>query len=104
MPKIIRLKDCPTDFLTRRQGEKLRAQFVRMRDEVGSGEVLTIDFDGVEVMTPSFADECFGKFAERIGLRDFRQSVSLVGANETIRTLVNSILAKRILAPEAETA
>ena len=95
MPERIRLRECSGDFLTRRQGEELRAKLVGWHEHLSSDDRLVIDFGGVDVMTPSFADECFGKFAERIGFANFLQTISLVGAEETIRVLINSVLAGR---------
>lgn len=96
MRHVLRLKDCPGEFLTRRQGELVRSQLVECHARLAPGDVLTIDFSDVDAMAPSFADECFGKFAERVGTQSFRESVSLIGADETIRTLINSVLAGRI--------
>lgn len=95
MRNILRLKDHGADFLTRRQGTMLRAKLVEMYSALGTEDTMGIDFDGVQVMAPSFADECFGKFAEVVGLSTFRSRVSLKGANETIRTLVNAVLSDR---------
>ena len=82
----------------------IRERLVKILDSLGEEDLLTIDFSGVDVMTPSFADESIGKFAERIGRNHFRSRVSLVGAAETIRALVNSILAERIPSDERKKA
>jgi hypothetical protein len=96
MPQVFRLKDSPGGFLTRRQGEEVRAYLVNLNRDLPPGERLVIDFAGVEVMTPSFADECFGKLAESIGGLNFRERVKLTGADPIIRTLLNSVLAERL--------
>ena len=96
MRQILRLKDCGSDFLTRRQGKVVRERLVKEFQSLTPGDVLGIDFAQVETMSPSFADECFGKFAEVVGAGPFRTSVFLIGANDTIRTLVNAVLADRI--------
>ena len=102
MPKIVRLKDCAGEFLTRRQGEKLRKQLVQVYEELPPAESLAIDFVDVDIMTPSFADECFGKLAERLGAQNFRQFVALIGADPTIRALVNAVLTERMRPPGTE--
>gem|GEM_PF-5785033 len=47
-------------------------------------------------MTPSFADECFGKLVERMGRDAFKEKVRLIGAAETIRILINTVMARRL--------
>lgn len=93
--EIVRLKECSANFLTRRQGEKVRQHLVGTHRELVPTALLTIDFDGVDVMTPSFADECFGKLAQVIGLSHFKESVRMVNANDSIRVLVNAVLRGR---------
>ena len=88
----MRLCDQGTRLLTRDDGEKLRRS---LRARLAGGERLEIDFEGVEVITPSFADECFGRLLLEIGRPKFRESVRLRTADETIRRLVNHVLAHR---------
>ncbi len=101
MREVLQLVNCNEEFLTRSQGERVRERLVKAYDSA-LGDQLVIDFSGVEVMTPSFADECFGKLAERVGFQNFRNSVSLTGGSETVRALVNSVLAQRGAASKAE--
>ena len=103
MNKVMRLKDCEGEFLTRRQGELVRERLVKLHKEMGPGDSITLDFAGVDIMSPSFADECFGKFAERIGAQNFRSFVLLIGANTTIRPLINAVLSERISPPDVAT-
>ena len=96
MAEVLQLNSFPSGFLTRRQGEQVRSRLIEIEAKVPPAQKLVIDFSDVSVMTPSFADECFGKFAERIGGVNFRQRVSLRNANDTIRTLINSVLTSRL--------
>ena len=95
MREIFRLAECEGEFLTRSQGEHVRTKLLDSYERVCSGDALVIDFAGVELMTPSFADDCFGKLAEIIGFAKFRQSVSVTGGNDIVRALLNSVLAER---------
>jgi len=104
VPQVFRVAEREADLLTRGQGELVRAQLVELHETLAPGERLTIDFAGVSAMTPSFADECFGKLAERLGANVFRSSVRLVGADEVVRVLVNSVLARRLGAGRKEPA
>ena len=96
MPQVFRLRDSEGGFLTRRQGEEVRKRLVELDRDLPPGERLVIDLTGVEVMTPSFADECFGKLAELIGGLNFRKRVKLTGADPILRALLNSVLAERL--------
>jgi len=84
-----------TEYLTRAQGVRVRAKLETLVNGLAQDDRLVIDFEGVQVMTPSFADECFGKLAQGMGFATFRQRITLIGANETNRILVNAILAER---------
>jgi hypothetical protein len=45
-------------------GEEIRAKVARL---VQAGEVVTLDLDGVLAVSPSFADEVFGKLPAEVG-------------------------------------
>jgi uncharacterized protein DUF4325 len=45
-------------------GEEIRAKVVRL---VKAGEVVTLDLNGVFAVSPSFADEVFGKLPAEVG-------------------------------------
>lgn len=94
--QTVKLKDEVAGFLTRDQGEALCSRLVTAHDNLGQDDLLVIDFEGVTAMTPSFADECLGKLAERVGSSRFRSTVRLIGASEPVRILVNSILSRRL--------
>ncbi len=97
MRNVVRLIDHRDGgFVSRGQGERLRNELTKEYERLDVDHTLVIDFNGVDTMTPSFADECFGKLAEKIGVERFRKAISLVGADETIKTLVNSVLALRL--------
>lgn len=98
MNHIIRLNEQDTDLLTRAQGEKIRARIEELLDGLPAGDRVVVDLSDVQVMTPSFADECLGKLAERLGAAKFREAIRLTGADETNRTLVNAVLSERLSA------
>jgi hypothetical protein len=72
-------------FVTRGRAAKLvkRAQ---------SGEELAVDFDGVAVLSPSFADEFVGRLAERV------ETVQLDGLSEQLGSLMERTILRRRLA------
>lgn len=93
---LLSLKDRDTEFLTRTQGERVRNEMNSLIDKMSEGDRLVIDFNGVEGMTPSFADECFGKLAKILGPARFKAVVLLTNANDSIRVLINSVLSHRL--------
>lgn len=96
MRHVFRLADANQDCLTRSQGERVRGELEEHLTRLGEGDRLRIDFSGIEMMSPSFADECIAKLAEGMGAERFRNLISLTGANETIKTLINAVLATRL--------
>lgn len=56
----------PADELGNALVGRTHGELVRERIEqaLESGETVVVDFDGVEFMSPSFADEVFGKLPE----------------------------------------
>ena len=80
-------------LLRRRQGQEVRE---RIRAPLtASASILRLDFDEVEIVTPSFADECLGRLLLEIGKQDFRRRIQLRSSEETVRRLVNHVLATR---------
>ena len=47
-------------------------------------------------MTQSFADECFGKLAVKIGLDDFNKMIRLENMNEEIKAVIDDVVANRV--------
>jgi len=62
---------------------------------VKSCDSVAINFQGVSEMTPSFADEAFGRLLLELGPTVFKQKVLLKSATVELRRLVNYVLAHR---------
>lgn len=76
-------------FLSGRdQGASMRAQIENLRF---AADVVCVDLDGVEMMTPSFADEAFGRIAG--ALQD--ESVELRNVPSAIEALVSGVVTRR---------
>lgn len=72
---MIRLADEYGPALTgRAAGAELRDRLERL---VESGKAVVLDFDGVEAISPSFADELFGKVPPEMVRDQFVQFVRL---------------------------
>jgi len=90
---VFRLADFGDELLTRDAAARVCAALRRALDH---HERLRIDFAGVRVMAPSFADECFGHIVEELGREVFKARLELTGADAEIRALVNIVLRYRL--------
>ena len=83
--------DIASDLTTRPVGAAARKHLLDLLDEHDSIE---IDFHD-RSLTPSFADECIGQLAAKIGLNNFRSRVKLVNVGESSRPLIRHVILTR---------
>ncbi len=80
-------------LLTREVGVGIRA-------DIGTGLVsganVRVLLDGVEDVTPSVADECFGKLAESMGEESYRSRIRLVGGQPLLLRLIEFVVRQRV--------
>jgi len=100
-PNVVVLK-LDTPYLGSRQiAVHARA---RLAEIIDGDKTAVADAEGVAVMTPSFADECFGGLLDQLGEERFRSSVKIDNLNESCRLLVEAVLQRRKpTAPEVVT-
>jgi len=84
-----------SDFVTRRQGERAREMLVRALEGCPGNERVAVSLAGIGAMTPSFADECFGKLLLSFGACHFKNRIAFVDADDTTKALLNAVLSKR---------
>ena len=89
-----RLGDRGQAFATRGKGQELRAEALQ---QLGTEQVLVLDFRGVTNVTYSFADEFIGKLTA-----DARIRVDLVNVDERVDRVVSRAVERR--APAASAA
>ncbi len=80
------------DFVTRDMGKKIRESLLEFEATASPGVELTIDVTGIEVLTPSFADEFFAKTVVAMGLDQFRKRFRIVGVTEEIKLLISKVI------------
>lgn len=85
------ISDIASELTTRPVGALARSQLLRLLAEHDSIE---IDFRQ-RSLTPSFADECIGQLAAKLGLEDFRARVKLLNVNDSSRPLVRHVILTR---------
>jgi hypothetical protein len=89
---VINVREFGERLLTRDQGERARK---RLSEAMREHELVVLRFDDSVVMTPSFADEMVGRLLLSIGPLAFKAHFKLEAENETLRRLVNAVLAHR---------
>lgn len=80
------------DVRSRGGGQRVRQQLENL---LQSAETITVDFDGVEVISSSFADEVFGRLFVSLGPRTFTKRVVLTNVNEDIDGLIDFAIDQR---------
>jgi STAS-like domain of unknown function (DUF4325) len=81
---------------SRLAGEPIRKKMIALVQMV-SVKRLIIDFEGVPLVSSSFADEVFGKLFLELGPIRFAQSFELVNISDTVRNLIDKAIAQRIV-------
>jgi len=69
---------------------------VKIHNLLDKHDVVVVDFGGLELLTPSFADECFGRLILEHGRDFFRSRIRLKEASEATKHLVSAVLANRL--------
>jgi hypothetical protein len=87
---IVRYGD---ELLTREMGISVRADIATA---LARGDVVKVVLDGVIDMTPSVADECFGKLAESLGREAFDKRIILAGGAPLMSRLIELVVNNRI--------
>jgi len=88
----LKVSDVASRLLARETGLVVRAELATLLADQGTVEV---DLEGVEDITPSVADECFGKLAERLGAERFWERVHLKGGTPVLHRLIRLVVANR---------
>jgi hypothetical protein len=55
-----------------------------------------IDFEGIPLISSSFADEVFGKLFAEVGPLGFMQKFEFLNLSQTVRQLIDKAIAQRI--------
>ncbi|WP_324315756.1 STAS-like domain-containing protein [Povalibacter sp.] len=64
--------------------------------EACRGQQIVVDFEGISVISSSFADEVFGKLFAELGPMRFMQSVRLVNVTPTVQALIDRAMTQRL--------
>ena len=91
--KQLVMKEIGPQLLSRETGLAARAELATL---LADGAIVEVDLDGVEDITPSVADECFGKLAQRLGEEKFKARVLLRGGSTVLHRLIEFVVAIRL--------
>ena len=89
------LRDESQSFGSRVAGRPVRVKLSNIIRMTG-GCAVVVDFEGVPVVSSSFADEAFGKLSLQFGPVRFMQCVKLVNMADTVESLVNKAITQRM--------
>ncbi|MBE9053936.1 STAS-like domain-containing protein [Nostocales cyanobacterium LEGE 11386] len=91
---VYKLADKNSGTGTRQSGIAIRNEIINIRNQTSS--IIILDFNGVSLISSSFADELIGKLVVQYGFIGFTQSFRLIGMNETIQAITNRSVAQRL--------
>lgn len=89
MKDTIRFKDISSSLGTRDLGAKVRGLII---EKVKVNDRVYLDFQDVDVVTNSFADECFGKLRESITTETFKAKIAFLNTNDFVQRVIISTL------------
>ena len=91
---VISVKEESNGTGTRPAGGKLRT-LIKNTLKAGYSRII-VDFDGVDLITSSYADELIGKLVIEIGLCNFNEHIALIRLNDINESIVNRSVGQRM--------
>lgn len=91
---IFVVKDKSSGFGTRKAGAKMRNEVVNIYKE--TGQIISIDFEGIALVASSFADEFIGKLVLELGFFGFNNVIRLRNMNELTQSIVQKSVSQRM--------
>jgi hypothetical protein len=83
---------------TRMLGVSVREQLLPL---INSGEKVVLDFEGVDVVSNSFADECLAKLLLTMSLDDLKQRTTFRGLNDFAKKNIALAFKRRLYAMQS---
>lgn len=92
---IVKLKEFGTSLGSRVLGKEV-SNLINFEKE----DDIVLDFDGVNMITSSFADEVVGKNCAKLGLHNFFKKVQIVNTSEQIKLILKKAILDRLAEQE----
>ncbi|MBC7641476.1 MAG: STAS-like domain-containing protein [Flavobacterium sp.] len=74
---------------TRDLGAKIRLDII---EQLNTNDKVYLDFEGVDVVTNSFANECFSKLKDSVSLDVFKSKVAFLNTNDFVQRVIISAM------------
>jgi len=75
-------------------GERLRRRIEAILPDLDN--VLLLNFEGIDSITSSFADELVAKLYMKLGRDNFKQKIGFINTSELSMKIINSVIGQRI--------
>ncbi len=92
---MLKMKDETTGFGTRHSGEQIRTKIVNLMNAEPTYPLI-IDWEGVPVISSSFADEVIGKLFLRLGAMAFASKLRNINMEPLITALLDKAVSQRL--------
>ncbi|NPD83109.1 STAS-like domain-containing protein [Prevotella sp. PINT] len=77
---------------TRQLGEQVRNELLQT---INSNDMTILDFEGVNIVANSFADECIGKLLLHMSLNELKSRTTFRSVNDTARVCIATAIKRR---------
>jgi hypothetical protein len=91
---LMKMRDEKAGFGTRPSGEYVRTKIENLR-AAAPGKPIVVDWEGIPVISSSFADEVFGKLFVKLGATEFASTIRNVKMEALIRGLIDKAILQR---------
>jgi hypothetical protein len=92
---IIALHDIESGVGTRKSGERIRNELINIYKQ--SSKNITLDFENINIISSSFADELMGKLVTEFGFYGFNNIFKLKNMNSNVQSIVQRSVAQRMM-------
>lgn len=89
------MKDEAKSFGSRPAGTPVRNRLSNLYN-MGNGNKIYINFEGIPIISSSFADEVFGKLFVEIGPLGFMKNFEFVNMPQTVKSLIDKAISQRL--------
>lgn len=90
---VFKFKEIGDNLGTRQLGEKVRIQLLEL---IQNNDKVVLDFEGVNVVSNSFADECLAKLLYTIPLTELKQRTTFASINDFARKNIAIAFKRRL--------
>lgn len=89
MTATILFREISPSLGTRDLGTKVRNNII---EKINTNDKVYLDFEGVNVVTNSFANECFSKLKDTVTLDVFKAKIAFLNTNDFVQRVIISAM------------